>query len=60
MPITQTHFAGALGLSGVHVNRVLKQLDRDGVVTKSRTEITIHEVERLSQIAFGESSTKAA
>jgi len=32
LPITQTEFADALGLSTVHVNRVLQDLRRDGLI----------------------------
>jgi CRP-like cAMP-binding protein len=32
-PLTQYHLADALGLSAVHVNRVLRQLREDGLVT---------------------------
>ena len=32
LPLTQTHLADALGLTSIHVNRVLQELRRDGVL----------------------------
>ena len=34
LPMTQEHVADATGLTPVHVNRTLKQLDRDGLITR--------------------------
>ena len=40
-PATQADLADALGLSNVHVNRVLQDLRRDGLITWTRTTVTI-------------------
>lgn len=32
LPLTQEHLADAAGLSGIHVNRVLRRLQREGIV----------------------------
>ncbi len=39
-PLTQYHLADALGLSAVHVNRVLRQLREDGLVTFQKGRVT--------------------
>jgi CRP-like cAMP-binding protein len=41
-PVTQVEIADALGLSDVHVNRVLSDLKRDGLVTMQRRSFTVH------------------
>ena len=56
MPLAQRDLADALGLSAVHINRVLRRLDEDAVVTKTNRTVTIHDVDRLSEIAFAEPS----
>ena len=38
-PLTQYHLADALGLSAVHVNRVLRQLREDGLVTFQKRRV---------------------
>jgi DNA-binding transcriptional regulator LsrR (DeoR family) len=40
--VTQVEIADALGLSDVHVNRVLSDLKRDGLVTMQRRSFTVH------------------
>ena len=39
LPITQTELGDALGLSTVHVNRVLKSLEADGLISRQRRHI---------------------
>jgi CRP-like cAMP-binding protein len=39
-PLTQYHLADALGLSAVHVNRVLRHLREDGLVTFQKGRVT--------------------
>ena len=39
--LTQTHLGDALGLSVVHVNRVMKSLRRDGVIGIASRRLTI-------------------
>lgn len=49
-PLSQYHLADALGLSAVHVNRVLRQLREDGLVTFRDGKVTFHNRERLSAL----------
>ncbi|MFO7921656.1 Crp/Fnr family transcriptional regulator [Rhodobacteraceae bacterium W635] len=50
-PLTQYHLADALGLSAVHVNRVLRQLREKGLVTFRDGRVTFHDPDRLSELA---------
>ena len=50
-PLSQYLIADALGLTPVHVNRVLKGLREDGVVTVRNNRVTIHDRVRLKAIA---------
>ena len=51
LPMTQEQLADALGLTPVHVNRVLKQLEVDGLITRERRFIRIPHWEALSRVA---------
>lgn len=55
-PLTQYHLADALGLSAVHVNRVLRQLRESGLVTFRRGHVTFHDLDRLGELAEFDSS----
>lgn len=46
-PLTQYQLADALGLSAVHVNRVLRQLREDGLVTFRDGQVTFDDHARL-------------
>lgn len=50
-PLTQYHLADALGLSAVHVNRVLRQLREAGLLTFRDGRVTFHDLERLVALA---------
>ncbi|MGX6647069.1 Crp/Fnr family transcriptional regulator [Maricaulaceae bacterium MS644] len=50
-PLTQYHLADALGLSAVHVNRILRQLRENGLVTVQKKRVTYDNLEGLSQLA---------
>lgn len=50
-PISQYLIADALGLTAIHVNRVLKGLREDGVATLRNNRVTIHDRTRLMAIA---------
>ncbi|MFZ5708415.1 MAG: Crp/Fnr family transcriptional regulator [Pseudomonadota bacterium] len=50
-PLTQYHLADALGLSAVHVNRVLRQLRENGLVTFRDGHVSIHDHDRLVELA---------
>ena len=50
-PLTQSELADASGLTSVHVNRMLKRLRTDGLLTFRGGEVTIHDWERLQHVA---------
>lgn len=50
-PLTQYHLADALGLSAVHVNRVLRQLRESGLVTFRDGHVTLHDYRVLVELA---------
>jgi CRP-like cAMP-binding protein len=50
-PATQTVIAEALGISGVHVNRVFQQLRGEGLLEFDRGKITIADEARLRELA---------
>jgi CRP-like cAMP-binding protein len=50
-PLTQYHIADSIGLSAVHVNRVLRQLREDGLATFQNGQVTIHDHNRLVALA---------
>ncbi|SIT18242.1 cAMP-binding domain of CRP or a regulatory subunit of cAMP-dependent protein kinases [Roseivivax lentus] len=50
-PLTQYHLADALGLSAVHVNRVLRHLREDGLLTFRDGHVTIHDHDALVKLA---------
>ncbi len=50
-PLTQYHLADALGLSAVHINRVLRHLREDGLATFQHGRVTIDNLERLVALA---------
>jgi CRP-like cAMP-binding protein len=49
-PLSQYHLADALGLSAVHVNRVLRQLREDGMVTFRDGKVAFNDYDRLSTL----------
>ncbi|MCC4300313.1 Crp/Fnr family transcriptional regulator [Aurantimonas coralicida] len=51
LPVTQSDFADAMGLTPVSVNRAFKEFREEGVVTISRRELAIHDWSRLKHIA---------
>jgi CRP-like cAMP-binding protein len=50
-PLTQYHLADALGLSAVHVNRVLRKLRESGLVTFQDGLVTFGDIDRLVDLA---------
>lgn len=51
LPMTQEQLADALGMSPVHVNRVLKGLERDGLVTRTRRHVSFANWEAMRGVA---------
>jgi CRP-like cAMP-binding protein len=49
LPITQAEFADAIGVSTVHVNRVLQEMRADGLIKTKGTQITIPDWEALKR-----------
>jgi CRP-like cAMP-binding protein len=50
LPLTQEQIADAAGLTSVHVNRVLQELGRLGLIARSRRSVTIPDWEQLRRI----------
>lgn len=50
-PLTQYHLADALGLSAVHVNRVLRHLREEGLVTFRKGHVAFGDLARLTELA---------
>jgi CRP-like cAMP-binding protein len=51
LPMTQEQLADALGLTPVHVNRTLKALDAEGLITRHRRHIRFPALKALRQMA---------
>ena len=51
LPLTQEHIGDATGLTGVHVNRVLRDLRKDGVVEFHYRRLRILNPDRLVDVA---------
>jgi CRP-like cAMP-binding protein len=50
LPITQGEFADALGVTNVHVNRVLQQMRADGLIETKGTQVKVPDWDRLKQV----------
>ncbi|MCC5970014.1 MAG: Crp/Fnr family transcriptional regulator [Pararhodobacter sp.] len=50
-PLTQYHLADALGLSAVHVNRVLRHLREEGLLTFQKGRVAFDDFDRLRALA---------
>ncbi|MGT2489000.1 Crp/Fnr family transcriptional regulator [Methylobacterium oryzae CBMB20] len=57
MPLTQIDLADTLGLSSVHVNRVLQALRRDGLITLAGRRLRIVAPRQLRELAEFEADT---
>src|SRR5256714_9708 len=51
LPMTQIDIADALGLSPVHVNRVIQELRRSGVLELRKYSVSIRDLPRLMELA---------
>lgn len=49
-PVTQAELAEALGISAVHVNRVIQSFRAEGVLEVKRNTVLLKDLERLSEI----------
>ena len=50
LPITQSELADALGVTTVHVNRVLQQMRADGLIELKGDRLNIPDREKLTQV----------
>ena len=50
LPMTQEQLADAVGLTSVHVNRVLKQLGEEGLIERDRRNISIVDWTRMREV----------
>lgn len=51
LPMTQEQIADATGLTGVHVNRMLRVLEDDGLIARERRDIRIVDWQRMRGMA---------
>jgi CRP-like cAMP-binding protein len=51
LPITQEQLADAVALTSVHVNRTLMKLEQEGLITRTKREITVVDWNRLVTVA---------
>lgn len=51
LPLTQEQLADATGMTPVHINRVLKELEQRGLITRSIRAVGIADWDRLSKAA---------
>ena len=51
LPMTQEQLGDALGLTSVHVNRTLRELERDGLLARTARSLSFPDWERLRQVA---------
>ncbi|HEY0112512.1 MAG TPA: Crp/Fnr family transcriptional regulator [Allosphingosinicella sp.] len=50
LPMTQEQLADAVGLTSVHVNRVLKQLGEEGLISRDKRSIVIEDWDRMRHV----------
>jgi CRP-like cAMP-binding protein len=50
LPMTQEHIADATGMTPIHVNRSLRELDQSGVIERVRRDVRITDWEGLQRI----------
>lgn len=51
IPLTQSDLGDAVGLTQVHVNRLIRQLTQDGLITRNRSTLTLVDEPGLVQLA---------
>ena len=51
LPMTQEQLADATGMTSVHVNRTMKALERDGLISREKRFVKIPDWERLRDVA---------
>lgn len=54
IPMTQEQLSDALGLTPVHINRVMRALENDGLIVRNKRRVTVNNWEKLRRAAdFG-------
>jgi CRP-like cAMP-binding protein len=51
LPLTQADIADTLGLTAVHVNRVLQEFRRKGLISLVQRRLSLHDIARLQNLA---------
>ena len=51
LPMTQAELADALGLTPVHLNRVIRSLECDGLINRSKRDLSFPDWERMRDMA---------
>ncbi len=51
LPMTQNEYGDALGLTSIHVNRILQELRREGLIAVNRQSVNILDEPRLAELA---------
>jgi len=51
VPLTQEQLGNALGLTSIHVNRMLKRLRNEGLMEFQKRTLTLHNLEELHAVA---------
>ncbi len=51
VPLTQQQLGNALGLTPVHVNRMLRRLRNEGLMEFRKRTLTLHNIEELQEVA---------
>ena len=51
LPMTQAELADALGLTPVHLNRVIRSLESDGLINRSKRNLSFPDWERMRDMA---------
>jgi transcriptional regulator with XRE-family HTH domain len=52
LPLTQTDLADTLGLTSMHVNRILQGFRREELIMLARRRVILRDVERLKRVAL--------
>lgn len=50
LPMTQEQLGDTLGLTAVHINRTLKTLELDGLITRNKRSVTVADWRRLREV----------
>lgn len=50
LKLTQEEIGDAIGLTSVHVNRMIRQMEQEGLISRANGRITLHDIARLETI----------